>query len=358
MTTMIDRQVRADFLQALSVADEEAAIGIAVDLTEGGVPVPAVLAELIAPAQRAVGEHWAADRWSVAREHAATHICDRVVAALALRIPSGRPAPGRVVLACVDGEWHALPARIVAEVLRAEGWAVTFLGASTPAEHLARFIHETGPDAVALSCSISTSLPKARSMIEAARDTGVPVLAGGGGFGPDGRWALLLGADAWAPDAAGAAARLAQDWPAFTRPAPGLVHLPDDEHTRLATSRTAVVDQAMAAFTGGDHTSASHSARRFEATREDFGYIIDFLAAALLVDDETLFTSFTGWLVEVLRVRGVPPRATAGGYDALATALTGLPRAVRLLAAGRALLPGYRSGSPVAPSAERPGSVP
>src|SRR3712207_7094162 len=44
-----------------------------------------------------------------------------------------RSERGHVVVACLDGEWHALAARIVAEVLRVHGWRVTFLGASVPA---------------------------------------------------------------------------------------------------------------------------------------------------------------------------------------------------------------------------------
>jgi methanogenic corrinoid protein MtbC1 len=48
------------------------------------------------------------------------------------------------VVTCAEGEWHSLPARMVAEVLRLHGWQVTFLGASTPADHLRRLLTEVG----------------------------------------------------------------------------------------------------------------------------------------------------------------------------------------------------------------------
>ncbi|MDI5943123.1 cobalamin B12-binding domain-containing protein, partial [Micromonospora sp. DH15] len=66
-----------------------------------------------------------------------------------------------MVLACVEGEWHALAARIVAEVVRAAGWRGTCLGASVPARHLVSYLHQTGPDAVLLSCVQPSRLVRA-----------------------------------------------------------------------------------------------------------------------------------------------------------------------------------------------------
>lgn len=63
---------------------------------------------------------------------------------------------------------------------------------------------------VALSCSIATRLPTAHAAITACHVAGAPVLVGGAAFGADGRLAERLGADAWAPDARSAVARLAQ----------------------------------------------------------------------------------------------------------------------------------------------------
>ncbi|MDI5974696.1 cobalamin-binding protein, partial [Amycolatopsis magusensis] len=62
-----------------------------------------------------VGLEWAANRLSVAQEHAATAINDRVIAAAVHSRPRPRAVLGRVTVACVDGEWHALPARLLAE---------------------------------------------------------------------------------------------------------------------------------------------------------------------------------------------------------------------------------------------------
>jgi hypothetical protein len=56
------------------------------------------------------------------------------------------------VLSCLDGEWHALAACIVGEVLRMHDWKVTFLGAVPPIAYLVSFLHRDGPDVVAQAC--------------------------------------------------------------------------------------------------------------------------------------------------------------------------------------------------------------
>ncbi|MER6594512.1 cobalamin-dependent protein, partial [Micromonospora purpureochromogenes] len=195
-TTQADpAQAYPEFLDALEEADEYGAIDVAVRLLDGGVLVERVLLDLVAPAQSEVGERWVRNEWSVAQEHAATHISERVVAAVAAHA-NPRPIRGRVVVACMDGEWHALPPRLVAEVLRLRGWQVTFLGASVPAAHLVSYLHRHDAHAVALACALPMRLPYAHRMIEACRRSDVPVVVGGRGFGDDGRWARTLGV-AW-----------------------------------------------------------------------------------------------------------------------------------------------------------------
>ncbi|WP_244945522.1 cobalamin B12-binding domain-containing protein [Couchioplanes caeruleus] len=180
------------YLRLVGDGDEYGAIEIVTGLLDDGVAPQRIMLELIASTQGRVGDLWAANEWSIAREHAATAINERALAAVAARFPA-RPTRGRVTMACVDGEWHSLPVRILGEMLRLDGWRVDFLGASVPGPHLVTHLHQTGPDAVALSCSIATRLPRAHAAITACRSAGVPVIAGGRGFGPDGRWAQRLG---------------------------------------------------------------------------------------------------------------------------------------------------------------------
>ena len=62
---------------------------------------------------------------------------------------SGQYAAGAVeelVVACVEGEQHALPARIVATELRSASWRASFLGRGTPATELRTFASAQQPD--------------------------------------------------------------------------------------------------------------------------------------------------------------------------------------------------------------------
>ncbi|GAB3808452.1 anti-sigma factor antagonist [Micromonospora zhanjiangensis] len=105
--------VRPRYLECLGEADEYGATDVALGLLADGVPAEDVLLGLIVPAQEQVGRWWQSNEWSVAQEHAATHISERVVAAVS-SYAGPRPNRGRVVVACMDGEWHALPPRTAA----------------------------------------------------------------------------------------------------------------------------------------------------------------------------------------------------------------------------------------------------
>ncbi len=323
------------YLHCLGEADEYAAIDVATGLLEAGVPAERVLLDLVAPAQVEVGERWARNEWSVAQEHAATHISERVVAAVAA-YAAPRPTGGRVVVACLDGEWHALPPRLVAEVLRLRGWQVTFLGASVPAAHLVSYLHRHDAHAVALACALPMRLPHAHRMIEACRRSDVPVVVGGRGFGADGRWARRLGV-AWAPDAPSAADLVADERALRRTPPAELSHLADDEYASLVKRRGELIDSALTDLRDRVPATRDYTPAQLDSTVSDLGYIVDFLAAALYVDDPSLFTEFVGWLVEILTSRKVPAAAVGLTLGHYAEALRDFPRAARFLGAAQAV---------------------
>ncbi|AXI75041.1 B12-binding domain-containing protein [Streptomyces bacillaris] len=341
MTTTVDATgldtLRGDLWAAVTGRDEYRAADLVLTALDTGISAETVLLDVIAPVQARVGRAWQADRLTVAQEHAATAIAERVIAALAHH-PAHRPAPygGRITVACVDQEWHALPARLLAEVLTLRGWRVDFLGAQVPTPHLVTHLHNTGADAVALSSSLATRLPTAHSAITACQAVGVPVLAGGAAFGPDGRYARLLGADAWAPDARAAARRLADGIPspdlAAGRPeSDGLAHLTDQEYTLVVRARARLVRVVLAQLERDFPAMADYSAPQRERTAEDVAHIVEFLGVALYTDSDDLFTGFIRWTAAVLTARRVPARSLHPALDALAAELKDFPRATRML---------------------------
>jgi methanogenic corrinoid protein MtbC1 len=323
---------------AVMACDEYAARDVAFAALDAGVSAEAVLLDVIGAVQRRVGVEWAAARINVAQEHAATAINERVIAALAARTPRPAARHGRITVSCVDGEWHALPARLLAETLTLRGFTVDYLGAQVPTPHLVAHLHRTAPEAVALSSSIPTRLPVAHATVTACQAAGVPVIVGGAAFGPDGRYARLLGAQAWAPDARAAADRLA------ARPLPrpvgahqpidDLPHLADQEYSMVARSATSLVAAVYAGLAERVPAMRDYGEQERQHTAEDLAHIVEFLATALYVGDEELFTGFLAWTAGILAARGVPPHALHAGLDLLAAELRDFPRAGRLVAAG------------------------
>ncbi|SCG74265.1 cobalamin B12-binding domain-containing protein [Micromonospora humi] len=283
----------AAYLEHLERADRAGAVALARGLLAEGCSVADVLVDLVAVAQREIGRRWLTGSWSVAQEHAATHVSELVVDALGTAV--GAPRRGHVVVACVEGEWHALAARIVSEVVRAAGWRVTFLGASVPARHLVSYLHQTGPDAVLLSCVQPNRLVRAARMVEASRAAGVPVLAGGPGFGPEGRWATAIGAAAWGASARDAVRLLSGPLPAGTHTGPPPPPA-DDAYVAVLHRRRELVRLALAAVDVPEEAA--------EDVASGIAHLVDALIATARVDDDRLLLDFLGWQEEALTARG------------------------------------------------------
>jgi methanogenic corrinoid protein MtbC1 len=346
--TPITSRIADGYLQLVADGDEVGATRVVTALLDDGVPAQRLIVDLIGGAQQRVGELWASNQWSVAREHAATAVGERALAAVAART-TAHPTRGRIALACVDGEWHGLPARMFAELLRLDGWRVDFLGASVPGRHLIVHLHQTGPDAVALSCMLPTRLPRAHAAITACRAAGVPVIAGGRGFGPGGRYAERLGAQVWAATGEDAVARLAGDWPPRDATDPHVDgsslgsslgdFLGEEEYTHLVRCRPQLIATAMDRLPAVYPPAHDYDPAQTESTSEDMGHIADFLAAALYIGEPGVFLDFVTWTTEVLGSRGVPATALRLGLTLIRDQLVDFPAATTMLDAALQTLP-------------------
>ncbi|MEV1048723.1 cobalamin-dependent protein [Streptomyces sp. NPDC049916] len=320
--------------------DEYAALDVVEGALDAGLDAESVLLDVIGAAQHRVGIEWAANRMSVADEHTATAINERAVAALPVPRPDG--AKGRIMVACVDEEWHALPARMLAETLKLRGWRVDYLGAQVPTGHLVAQVRRADPDLVCLSSSIPTRLPIAHQAITALQAAGTPVMVGGAAFGHDGRYARLLGADAWASEARSAADNLAATLP--DRPknprltVNDLPHLEDQEYTHVVRSAVQLLERTFDGLEERFPAMRDYTDDQRDRTEEDLGQIIDFLGAALYMNEPDIFTGFLAWTAEILEVRRVPARSLLPALDLLADQLYDYPRALHILDAGKTTL--------------------
>ena len=182
------------YLDALRAADGPAAYRIAAEGLREGMTTPQLYQRVIAPAMHEIGVLWQRGAITVADEHLATALTNRVLAAL--RSPQGgeadldgaaaRRTRGRALLAAVEGERHALGLRMAADVLEDAGYESFYLGADVPTEALLRAVESLAPDLVALSATLPSLAPRLEAVADEVRRAypDVELLVGGQAASP------------------------------------------------------------------------------------------------------------------------------------------------------------------------------
>ena len=174
------------FGDALRVADPVEAEAVALQAHASGLPLASVHARVVAPALYRIGELWERGAITVADEHAATAIADRVLAALRARVRPADPerVAATVLLAAPEGEAHVVGLRMLADVLECAGARVAYLGADVPADALASAVGRFEPDVVGLSLTMGLGTRRVEASIAAvaAARPEARVLVGGQGI--------------------------------------------------------------------------------------------------------------------------------------------------------------------------------
>lgn len=307
------RTLSEELLGHLTREDPSAATAHLTSLVDAGVPLAELVDEGLAPAMVEVGARWESARWSVVDEHEATTVAEAALTAAAARSDNAS-VRGDVVVACAQGDWHSLAARMVAEVLTASGWAVRFLGASQSTTLLLDHVARRRPDAVLLSCAVPTALPGLVASVQGVHQLALPVYVGGRALGGDARRAAAVGADGWAATAADAV-RLVERRP-MRRDAPDLSARLDDHATRqhvLPAWARAAADLVKGRAPAAEPSPAGAD----ERTVADLGHLLEMASVSLLLDDDSLLSDQCAWLGRVLASRGEVPDAADRALGAL-----------------------------------------
>jgi MerR family transcriptional regulator, light-induced transcriptional regulator len=167
---MISEKLYSQYLGALLRGDRHQCGEIVAALMAEHIDMNALYTNLLQRALYEVGELWERNRISVAVEHLATALTERLLAGiypalLAVARPNGRKA----VVTCSANEYHQIGARMVSDVMETKGWDVRFLGANTPADDLLLMIGEQLPEFLGLSVSISSNLASLYRLIDVVR---------------------------------------------------------------------------------------------------------------------------------------------------------------------------------------------
>lgn len=172
MSAALD-DLRQSYLRAQLAGDRREAVRLI--LEEGlarGCSVTELQNDVIRAAQQQIGILWQRNEVSIAQEHMASAISQLTLAALFERAAFKPRLDRSIVIACVEGELHDLPARFVADLLDLEGFDVRFVGADVPHDHLVDLVKQTAPDVVGLSVTMSFNLASARTAIARLKSVG------------------------------------------------------------------------------------------------------------------------------------------------------------------------------------------
>ncbi len=122
------------------------------DRLVASVSLEVVLADVLVPYLRDLGDRWVAGRATVAQEHFASNLLRGRLLAIARDWDAG-DGPS-LLLACLPGEAHDLGLIMFGILAARRGWRITFLGADTPLDTLHSSIRTIQP---ALTVLVATN---------------------------------------------------------------------------------------------------------------------------------------------------------------------------------------------------------
>ncbi len=178
--------LRGRYTAALLSGDTQEASRVVRDALERELEPAAIYLDVLGPALAEVGEAWIRGELNIAAEHLATSITMQQIAYVRDVSPRKADLGVTVVIAAVEGEFHALGSRMIADLFFMEGWDIAHLGENNPPEDLAQLVRERNPDLVILSLSDRDRLPaasRAAAMLKALEHPPA-VFVGGRGLQP------------------------------------------------------------------------------------------------------------------------------------------------------------------------------
>jgi len=154
--------------------------------------------DIMTPALRRIGALWAINNISVAEEHAATAIAQRVMNRVHPRVPSLPQSPLSTAVLVTPGEQHKLGAVMLRDLLELSGFSVFFSDAEISLDTTVALLQAETVRAVLISTTLPENLMRVRDVITTLRDS-LPalryVIVGGRAYDADPGLAEIVGAD-------------------------------------------------------------------------------------------------------------------------------------------------------------------
>jgi methanogenic corrinoid protein MtbC1 len=152
------------FYNALVDSDKDKCTQIIQSLLENGIDLKDIYVEIFQKSLYRIGKLWDHNQMSIPEEHMATQIIESLISRFA---PVGKSEPNKkVVVTCIDKEFHEIGAKMVSNVFELEGWKTFYLGASVPTKEIIKFVKQIDPEVIALSWSLYLNLVRFLEVVD------------------------------------------------------------------------------------------------------------------------------------------------------------------------------------------------
>ena len=193
--------------EAILKGDAKGAVAITNEALAAKVDPQELVSKYMIPAMDEVGRKFEADELFVPELLVAARAMKGALAVLKpLLAAGGAKAVGKVAVGTVKGDLHDIGKNLVASMLEGAGFEVIDLGVDVSPEKFLAAVKEHGPQIIALSALLTTTMPSMKTTIDQLTAAGVrgkvKVIIGGAPV-TDG-YAKEIGADGYSENANGA----------------------------------------------------------------------------------------------------------------------------------------------------------
>lgn len=111
-----------------------------------------------------IGKLWDQRELSISEEHMASNIISSLIERFSPE-PS-RKREEKVIVTCIDKEFHEIGAKMVTKVFELNGFNTFFLGANVPTKEILKFVRQIEPYFIAISWSLYLNLSRFLDVVD------------------------------------------------------------------------------------------------------------------------------------------------------------------------------------------------
>lgn len=165
------KEIFQKFLQALLEGDRQKSLSISQEQVNTAKDLQNFYLQIIQPAMYKIGEMWEKGEISVAKEHLASALVNRIMSIQYLQVMNEvKQSLGKALVTAAANEFHEIGAQMVANSLEADGWNVEYLGANTPNMELIDYVWNNQPFILAISVAVPFNLERVQEIIKKIQD--------------------------------------------------------------------------------------------------------------------------------------------------------------------------------------------